>query len=140
LEANWYNFSIIISLVTGTYLYLGNREAIASASSEAIFLAVIIALPLALFNSFNETIITRWTIVEGFSKNPKVAAIIGALIFGIPHYFGVPGGLPGSIMAGFLGWFLVRSIFDTKGIGWAIIIHFLQDVLIFSVLLLGVLP
>lgn len=36
-------------------------------------------------------------------------------------------------MAGFLAWLLARAIQDTGGIGWAWMIHFSQDVLIFTV-------
>lgn len=56
-----------------------------------------------------------------------------ALIFGSVHWFGIPGGPVGAVMAGFLGWLLARSIQDTRGIGWAWIVHFCQDVLIFTV-------
>jgi hypothetical protein len=34
-----------------------------------------------------------------------------------------------------LGWLLARSVMDTRGMGWAWFIHFLQDVVIISVLL-----
>ncbi|MBU3995487.1 MAG: hypothetical protein KKF42_06900, partial [Actinobacteria bacterium] len=55
------------------------------------------------------------------------------VIFGAAHYFGIPGGPVGSIMAGFLAWFATRSIQDTRGIGWSWLLHFLQDMLIFTV-------
>jgi len=54
-------------------------------------------------------------------------------VFGSVHYYGIPGGPVGSIMAGFLAWLGTRSIQDTRGIGWAWLLRFLQDVLIFFV-------
>ncbi|MFT6005009.1 MAG: hypothetical protein ACI8UQ_002153, partial [Bacteroidia bacterium] len=51
------------------------------------------------------------------------------------HYFGTPGGIIGVIVAGFLGWFLAKSILETKGFFWAWFIHFLQDVVIITAML-----
>ena len=51
------------------------------------------------------------------------------------HYWGNPGGVVGMVVAAFLGWFLTKSILETKGIFWAWLIHFLQDVIIISALL-----
>lgn len=61
---------------------------------------------------------------------------MSALVFGLPHYFGTPGGVVGSLMAGFLGWLLAKSIQETGGIFWAWLIHFIQDVVILGVGLL----
>ena len=48
--------------------------------------------------------------------NPKVSEIISALVFGGVHYFGIaPSGVAGAIMAAFIGWFLAKSINETKG-------------------------
>jgi hypothetical protein len=35
-------------------------------------------------------------------------------------------------LAGFLGWFLAKSIGETHGFFWAWLIHFLQDVVIIT--------
>lgn len=127
-------FIVIITVVTGIFLFLGYREQLAGVGMNSWVLALLIALPLSAINSFNEEIITRWTIVEGLiGKLARYAPWISALIFGVVHYFGVPGGVVGSVMAGFLAWLLARSIQDTKGVGWAWLIHFCQDVLIFTV-------
>jgi hypothetical protein len=48
------------------------------------------------------------------------------------HYFGTPGKIPGVLLAGFLGWFLAKSIGETHGFFWAWLIHFLQDVVIIT--------
>ena len=61
---------------------------------------------------------------------------IAAMFFGIPHYYGVPSGLIGVAMSSLLGWFMCRSMYETKGFVSAWIIHFMQDVVIFSAILI----
>lgn len=54
--------------------------------------------------------------VANEKMNPKVSEIISALVFGGVHYFGIaPSGVAGAIMAAFIGWFLAKSINETKG-------------------------
>jgi hypothetical protein len=36
------------------------------------------------------------------------------------------------MMAGLMGWILAKSMIETKALGWALFIHFLQDVVIFG--------
>lgn len=72
----------------------------------------------------------------GWSIKRPTIYLISALIFGSVHFFGVPGGVLGMIMAGFLGWLLARSVAETEGMAWAWFIHFLQDVIILSGLFL----
>jgi len=60
--------------------------------------------------------------------------------FGDKHFIGIVTNnvlneILGVIVAGFLGWLLTKSILETKGLFWAWLIHFLQDVIIFSALL-----
>lgn len=59
------------------------------------------------------------------------AMTMSAFYFGLAHYYGIPSSATGVVMAAFLGWLACRSIVDTKGIGWAFIIHFVQDIWIF---------
>lgn len=61
-------------------------------------------------------------------------ALISGLLFGIPHYFGHPGKLAGVVLAGFLGWLMSLSVLQTGGIAWAWTVHFVQDVVIFTML------
>lgn len=95
--------------------------------------AVLVAVPLALSNAFVEEIITRWSLVEGLAKGgARWAPYLSALIFGTVHYFGVPGGFVGAAMAAFIAWLLAISIQDTRGLFWAITIHFALDLVIFT--------
>jgi hypothetical protein len=130
-------FMLIISVATAAFMYFTFSSTIKDVSSATWLIALALALPLSVMNSFNEEIVTRWSVVEGLSgtKFFKFAPVISAFIFGTAHYFGTPGGYLGMLMAGFLGWLLSRSIQDSQGIGWAWLIHFVQDVIILTVLI-----
>ena len=65
------------------------------------------------------------------------ALLLTAALFGLWHYYGVPYGVVGVIMAGGLGWLLGKSMLETKGLFWAWFIHFWQDVAIFSFIAAG---
>lgn len=95
-------------------------------------------LPLVIFasatNAWSEEIFSRFVIVAGLHEklNPNTICWISAVIFGVPHFFGTPSGLFGVITSGLLGWILCKSVIETRGMGWALLIHFLQDVAIFG--------
>jgi membrane protease YdiL (CAAX protease family) len=131
-----HSFAVIVSLATGAFIYFNVASGQSLAPGHIGLLPFI--LILSAMNAFTEEAITRLSVVtalDGILSRP-VIYIASALIFGIPHYFGVPGGILGSLMAGFLGWLLAKSIAETEGIFWAWFIHFLQDVIIFTGLFL----
>jgi membrane protease YdiL (CAAX protease family) len=130
------NFAIVVSLATGVFIYFNVARGQSLAQEHLSLLPFI--LVLSALNAFTEEAITRLSVItalDGIVSRP-VIYIVSALIFGIPHYFGVPGGILGSLMAGFLGWLLAKSIAETEGMFWAWFIHFLQDVIIFAGLFL----
>ena len=138
---NWFhigrNFAIIISGVTAIVIYFQLIK-----DGEITIDRIINVLPFsivfALTNSFVEESITRLGVVVVLKDvlKDRTIPIVSALIFGTVHYWGNPGGVIGVLVAGFLGWFLAKSILETKGIFWAWLIHFFQDVIIFSALLI----
>lgn len=137
---NWFHFgrniAIIISAVTAVIIYfqvIGKNEI----SINSILTVLPFSIVFALSNSFVEESITRFGVVVVLKDRlkDKTIPLISALIFGTVHYWGNPGGFSGVLLAGFLGWFLAKSILETKGIFWAWFMHFLQDVIIFSALL-----
>ncbi len=95
-------------------------------------------LIFALFNSLSEGILFRSAILGALKDVlPKHQAIlIAALIFGIGHYYGAPSGILGVFMSGLLGWYMCRSMYETKGFATSWMIHFMQDAVIFSTILL----
>lgn len=137
---NWWHFgrniAIIISVVTAVIIYfqLIRQNGIAPASMLKVLPFSIV---FALSNSFVEECITRLGVVVVLKNKigDKIIPMVSAILFGAVHYWGNPGGMAGVIVAGFLGWFLAKSILETKGFFWAWLIHFLQDVIIFSALL-----
>lgn len=140
---NWLHFgrniAIIISVVTAVIIYfqLVRQNGIAPVSMQKVLPFSIV---FALSNSFVEECITRLGVVVVLKNkiSDKTIPMVSAILFGTVHYWGNPGGVAGVIVAGFLGWFLAKSILETKGIFWAWLIHFLQDVIIFSALLASV--
>jgi hypothetical protein len=136
VDQNWLQlgiqFALIISGVTFVVIYFqlmrGKRL---QEHTLRFFLWVVV---LALMNAFTEEMITRFSVVallDNLIPLPYVY-LTSALIFGSVHYFGMPGKIPGVLMAGFLGWLLAKSIGETQGFFWAWLIHFLQDVIIFA--------
>lgn len=126
------NFAVIITAVTAVFIYLQAFRGNSIARENLRFLPWI--LIFALSNSFVEEMITRFAVVTSLNGliSPTAIYLISAAIFGLVHYFGTPGGIPGVLMAGFLGWFAAKSIGETGGFFWAWLIHFLQDVVIFA--------
>jgi hypothetical protein len=131
------NIAIVISVVTAVVIYFQvYRNGVIQTLTFATFLLIVL---FALVNSFVEEVTYRHTfasIVEYHKLNPIISKTLSALIFGGVHYLGTPGKIPGVILAGFLGWFLSKSIHETKGFFWAWLIHFVQDVIIMTALFL----
>ncbi len=125
--------SIVISVVTAIFMILQMENKI---NWVVYFKLLPWVLLFSATNAFGEEIIYRLGIVSplmGLLK-PSVIFLISAVLFGLPHLAGMPDGLIGAFMAGILGYVLAQSIYETKGLFWAWWIHFLQDVVIISVL------
>ena len=131
------NMAIVISIVTAVAIYFQViQKGVIQTLTLASFLSIIM---FALTNSFVEETTYRHTfasIVEYHGLSPHISKVLSALIFGGVHYLGTPGKIPGVLLAGFLGWFLSKSIHETKGFFWAWLIHFAQDVIIMTALYL----
>jgi hypothetical protein len=93
----------------------------------------------AAMNSFAEEFLYRSAVI------PQVLPLFGKgatlmLVpawFGLAHYFGVPNGLTGVLLAGIGGWFFAKSMIETRGIAWAWFLHFLADFTVYMLLLLA---
>lgn len=130
-------FAVYISLGTLIFLILGGRPTLAALSAALPMLPAV--LLFAAMNAFNEEMTYRASLLAGLvpTIGAQQALWITAVFFGLGHYFGVPYGVVGVIMAGFLGWVMGKSMLETRGFFWAWLIHFLQDVLIFSFMAVG---
>jgi membrane protease YdiL (CAAX protease family) len=122
---------VIITLGTFTFVYLQFRHL--KLSVGQIFPYVGWILMFSLTNSFSEEAIFRIGIISPSmgTVDAFYIVLISAAIFGFAHFGGMPHGLVGMLMAGFLGWLLAKSVIETHGIFWAWSIHFLQDVVIY---------
>jgi len=123
--------SIIITMGTLTFVYLQFRHLKMSVVEVLPYIGWI--LLFSLTNSFSEEAIFRVGIISPSmgTVDASYIVLISAVIFGFAHFGGMPHGLIGMFMAGFLGWFLAKSVIETHGIFWAWSIHFIQDVIIY---------
>lgn len=122
----------IITVVTGVVVYF--QTVSGNGLTFRLFPEIPLILLFALMNSFTEEVIFRLsytTIVANEKMSPRISEFLSAAVFGGVHYFGIaPSGIAGAVMAAFIGWFLSKSINETKGFFWAWAIHFAQDVVI----------
>ena len=125
-----------ITLATASFVFFQVKSA--GGFSVAVFQFLPWIVLFSLTNSFAEEIIYRLGIIApSFRLVPSSALlIISATVFGAAHVRGMPNGVIGIVMAGFLGWFLAKSLIETQGMFWAWLIHFTQDIVIFSGLFL----
>jgi membrane protease YdiL (CAAX protease family) len=129
-------FLFIPLIITTAVVYVQVLKGSGVAAKRIIYV-IPAAIILSAFNSLTEEVIFRLIGIEGLSGVFTIAtlAVVSGLWFGIPHYFGTPGKIPGVLMAGFLGWVAAISIMETGGFALAWGIHFVQDVPILTMML-----
>lgn len=123
--------SAIITFGTFSFVYIQFRKLKVHFKELSPYIFWIIIFSLT--NSFSEEAIFRLGVVSplyGVLDTSNII-LISAALFGLAHFGGMPHGLIGMLMAGFLGWFLAKSVIETEGIFWAWLIHFIQDVVIY---------
>ena len=137
IKSDWHLYGplIAVGLTFGTALMMSFSVASQhGVINQEFFKLFPLVLLFAAINAWSEEMFTRFAIVAGLGDKlqPLTICWISALIFGVPHYFGTPSGVFGVIAAGFLGWLMAKSVIETRSMGWAWFIHFLQDVVIFG--------
>jgi membrane protease YdiL (CAAX protease family) len=127
---------VTVTVFLGIFMLMGMKQMNREFSLSAFFANIPFIIIFAVFNAWSEEIFYRLVPAEFFSRfnNEKIYPVISGLIFGAAHWWGSPGGPIGIVMAGLLGWILARSVLETKGIFWALIIHLAQDLVIFGIL------
>lgn len=126
-------FAVIATAVTTVVVWLQSRP---RPMLRALPQALLPALTAAVANAAAEELVFRVALIQGGREvlpAPTIAVVSGVL-FGVPHYAGNPGRLPGVVMAGFLGWLLCTATLQTGGVAWAWALHALQDLAIFTIL------
>ncbi len=139
--SSWISFggqySVYLALGVGAVIWLTSGTTPAQAGRSLIVLPAI--LMMAALNAFNEELVYRSAILSTLEGpiGRQHAWAMAALFFGIPHFFGVPSGWTGILLATFMGWILSKAMLETRGFFWSWWIHFLQDVVIFFFLAAG---
>ncbi len=130
-------WAAFISLGTLTFLVAGGRPQLSQLAGAVPVLPAV--LLFAAMNSFSEEMTYRASFLASLTGplGPRSAVMMAAVFFGIGHFYGVPYGLVGVILATFLGWMLGKAMLETRGFFWAWFIHFLQDVAIFAFMAIG---
>lgn len=125
-------FAVVFTVVTFVFLLAvqGVPEDL-----PVTFLSMLpIVLLVAVINAFNEEFTLRAAplsvLWRGIGK--QQALLITTVYFGLGHFYGVPNGVLGVLLSAFLGWFLGKSLLETRGFFWAWLVHFLPDVVIFA--------
>jgi membrane protease YdiL (CAAX protease family) len=137
-KIGWGRLTIISALLISAGTLLLTLLTVTGFSMPSTFDRLPPLLPLiilfALANSFSEGVVYRNSVLGPLKETlPKgMLVIIAAAYFGVAHYYGAPGGVFGAVMSGLLGWYMCRSMYETRGFLTAWIIHFFQDVVIFS--------
>ena len=130
------NFAIVLPAVT--VVAVGFQVVAGQGLSAAAALGALPwAVGLAVANALVEELICRYGVLAALADRfgARTAIAASAVLFGGVHWFGTPGQLPGVLLAGFLGWLLAKSVVETGGIGWALLLHALVDVPILTALL-----
>jgi hypothetical protein len=132
--------AITVAMCLGLAVFVlafGERPSLASLKLALPLLPFV--LLFAASNAFGEEMLYRapWLAALESPVGPAQALLITAGYFGISHYFGVPYGVLGVIMAFIPGWLNGKAMLETRGFFWAWFIHFWMDVVIFSFMALG---
>jgi uncharacterized protein len=134
------SLSVFATLATTGVILAPRRALLAGASRIGPHLPWIVLFSLT--NSLAEELIFRLGVLVPLfgTAEPSVIVMVSAVLFGAPHLRGMPSGIVGAVMSGVLGWLLARSVLETQGIAWAWWIHFLQDLPIYTAMLLTAVP
>jgi membrane protease YdiL (CAAX protease family) len=134
---NWRSLGpvVAVAFTLGTMSYMSVGVASQNGHVNGTFYKLLpLVLVFAATNAWTEEILSRFVIVSGLYGKLGAQAIcwISATIFGLGHIFGTPNGVFGVIASGALGFVLAKSVLETRSLGWALFIHFLQDAVIFG--------
>jgi membrane protease YdiL (CAAX protease family) len=138
---SWKNLGWILSLcITGgtlAFLILAGRPTLSQFARVLPSLPLI--LVLAAMNAFSEELNYRAALLAPLYPvvGKTHSILLTAVFFGLGHFYGVPYGIIGVLMATLLGYLLSKAMVETQGFFWPWFIHFWQDVAIFSFMAIG---
>lgn len=124
----WLPYYVVIILLI---IWLQVRPTFTQVSHAFIFIPVLFLA--AVLNAFGEEFVFRSVMLARLRPvvGSQQAIWMAAGLFGIMHYFGYPNGIPGVLLAAYLGWISAKSMVETGSIMWAMVIHTIGDFLIY---------
>jgi membrane protease YdiL (CAAX protease family) len=125
---NWLPYYVLIILLI---IWFQARPSFTQVAHAFVFLPAI--LLAALLNAFGEEFIFRSVMLARLEPavGTQQAIWMAAGLFGLMHYFGYPHGIPGVLLAAYLGWIAAKSMVETGGIVWAMLIHSIGDFMLY---------
>jgi membrane protease YdiL (CAAX protease family) len=133
----WPKIGLIFAAIftAGTFIFLIATKPPSISQFVQVIPLIPVSILIAAMNAFNEEFTLRAAPLSELWKTigKKQGLLITTFYFGMGHYLsGVPSGIIGVALSAFLGWFLGKSLLETKGFFWAWFIHFLPDIVIFT--------
>ncbi len=136
----WPRLGIIVIVLVGAYLvvHLAVTRHPSSAAVATLLEYSPVVVVTAAVNTFCEEFLFRNSLIPPLlpALGRSQALWLTSLRFGIGHFYGNPSGLLGVAGATIFGLVLGRSMIETGGSGWAWMIHFAEDVVIFALIAL----
>ena len=142
-DVSWKSLGPIVAVIAGAIMLV--VLAVTSLPSVTTLVQTLPLLPAALLfsatNAVSEEVSYRSSLLAPLHKvvgrGPAMA--VTSVFFGLAHYSGgVPlATLPTILMTSFLGWWMAKSMLETKGFFWAWFIHFVNDIPVFVFLAMG---
>jgi membrane protease YdiL (CAAX protease family) len=126
---------IAVAFTFGTVMYMSFSVTSQGGTINSTFFTLLpVVLLFSFTNAWTEEIVSRFVIVTGLygKLNSTAICLISGSIFGLAHIWGTPSGPFGVVASGVMGGLLAKSVIETRSMGWALLIHFLQDVVIFG--------
>ena len=139
-KTTWPRLGMAVIVLVAVYLvfHIGvTRHPEANVFGRLLTLAPVV-LAGAAVNAFSEEFLFRNSLLSPLTATlgRPHAVWLTSIRFGIGHFYGNPSGPVGVAAATIFGFVLARSMLETRGSGWAWLIHFVQDVVIFGLIAL----
>jgi membrane protease YdiL (CAAX protease family) len=108
------SLSFIVTLAVLAFVFVRFRRTIESLGQVIPFVPWVVLFSIT--NSLSEEVIYRLGVVVPLLGvvDTGTVLLVSAAAFGLAHLRGMPNGMLGMLMAGFLGWLLAKSVVETK--------------------------
>lgn len=126
--------AIVVAVTIGVLALGGASFAVGAVPAAELGGIALLVTVAAILNAVTEEFVFRAApladLADALGTN-EAMVLLGAF-FGLSHFYGTPGGPGGILMAGFLGWWLTKSVLETGGLTVAVAVHIALDLVIFA--------